>query len=59
MKKTIFISFDFDHDRRYAYLLAALAENPRFTIDFQNRTPGEIRSDDVGRVKAAFDQAHQ
>jgi hypothetical protein len=53
-KKKIFISFDYDHDRNYRYLLKALKENPQSEIDFEDLTPEEIQSDDVGRIKAAL-----
>jgi MTH538 TIR-like domain (DUF1863) len=54
--KHIFISFDWHHDRHYRYLLAALAKNPRFLIDFDDVTPSEIQSNDIGRIKAALTQ---
>lgn len=54
--KRIFISFDWHHDRHYRYLLSALAENPRFLIDFDDETPSEIQSNDIGRVKAVLTQ---
>lgn len=50
-KKKIFISFDYDHDRKYKYLLTALKENPRFDIEFIDKTPGEIQSSDINYVK--------
>ena len=53
-RKGIFISFDFDHARHYAYLLTALAKNPLFDIDFEDRTPREIRTIDISRVKAGL-----
>lgn len=54
-KKRIFISFDFDHDRcSYRYLLSALNGNTGSDIEFEDRTSRAIRSDDVGRVKAAL-----
>lgn len=53
-KKRIFISFDFDHDRSYRYLLSALNSNAGSDIEFEDRTSGAIRSSDVGRVKAAL-----
>ena len=52
--KRIFICFDFDNDRHYAYLLTALAQNPNFSLNFENRTPGEVQSTDVARIKAAL-----
>src|SRR4051794_20423574 len=54
--KRIFISFDYEHDRHYRYLLAALAKNPWFVLEFDDATPGEIQSTDIGRIKAALTQ---
>jgi hypothetical protein len=53
-KKKVFISFDYDNDRRYRYLLKALAENPGSQIEFEDLTPEEIQSYNVGRIKAAL-----
>lgn len=53
-KKRIFISFDFDHDRSYRYLPSALNSNIGSDIEFDDRTSKAIRSNDVGRVKAAL-----
>ncbi|MCK4824796.1 TIR domain-containing protein [bacterium] len=53
-KKRIFISFDYDHDRNYRYLLTALAANPRSDIDFADCTPEEIQSYDISRIKAVL-----
>ena len=52
--KRIFISFDYEHDKNYRYLLTALAKNPRFDIEFTDVTPEEIQSYDVGRIKAVL-----
>lgn len=52
--KKIFISFDFEHDRRYRYLLSALNENTDSKVAFEDFTPSEIQSNDVGRIKAAL-----
>lgn len=52
--KRIFISFDYDHDRRYRFLLLALAENPRSDIEFDDVTPEEIQSYDISRIKAVL-----
>ncbi len=54
MSKRVFISFDYDHDRNYRYLLNALVANPRSDLDFEDLTPEEIQSNDVGRIKAAL-----
>ncbi len=53
-RKRIFISFDYDHDRNFRYLLAALKENSQSPIDFEDITPSEIDTNDVGRVKAVL-----
>jgi hypothetical protein len=53
-KKKVFISFDYDNDRNYRYLLKALAENAGSEIEFEDLTPEEIQSYDVGRIKAAL-----
>jgi hypothetical protein len=56
MPKRIFISFDYDHDRHYRYLLSALRQNPRNDLTFDDYTPNAIESSDVGRVKAVLSQ---
>ena len=53
-KKRAFISFDYDHDRHYRYLLTALAENPQSAIEFDDVTPQEIQSYDIARIKAVL-----
>lgn len=54
--KSIFISFDYDHDRHYWYLLSALKENSSSAIKFIDVTPSEIDTDDISRVKAVLTQ---
>lgn len=54
MTKKIFISFDYDHDRNYRYLLSALAKNPRSDISFDDCTPEEIQSYDISRIKSVL-----
>ena len=51
-KKNVFISFDFDHDRDYRYLLKAFSANQDNEIQFTDSTPGAINTSDIGRVKA-------
>ena len=53
-KKRVFISFDYDHDRHYRYLLNALVANPSSDIDFDDCTPEEIQSEDISRIKAVL-----
>ena len=53
-KKKIFVSFDYDNDRRYKYILEAWHANPEFEFSFADATSREINSENVGRVKAAL-----
>jgi hypothetical protein len=52
--KKVFISFDWDNDRNYRNLLSAFSANPANDIVFEDSTPGEIDTSDVGRVKAVL-----
>ena len=54
MNKTVFISFDYDRDRRYRYLLGALNANNRFDLTFTDGTPREIQTNSISRVKAVL-----
>lgn len=54
MVKNIFISFDYENDRRYKNLLTALSENPRFTIKFNDRSSGEINSYNIPTIKGSL-----
>jgi hypothetical protein len=52
----VFVSFDYENDRRYKFLLEAWNENPQFQFTFADRSSREVQSNDVGRVKAAITQ---
>jgi hypothetical protein len=54
MKPTVFVSFDYDNDKHYKYLLEAWHSNPKFQFVFDDGTPSEIDSTNVGRIKAAL-----
>jgi len=54
MHHTVFVSFDYENDKHYKYLLEAWHKNPRFDYVFDDGTPEEINSLNVGRVKAAL-----
>lgn len=54
MADAVFVSFDYENDRHYKYLLEAWHAHPRFTFVFQDETPREIDSTNVGRIKAAL-----
>ena len=53
-KKKIFISFDYDHDKGYRYLLSALDANAGSDIEFEDYTPRDIQSSDISVIKAAL-----
>lgn len=53
-KNAVFVSFDYENDRHYKHLLEAWNANPRFAFIFQDETPREIDSQNVGRIKAAL-----
>ena len=50
----VFVSFDYDNDKHYKFLLEAWNENPKFQFVFDDGTPTEIDSNNVGRIKAAL-----
>jgi hypothetical protein len=54
MKPRVFVSFDYDNDKHYKFLLEAWHNNPKFEFVFDDATPGEIDSTNVGRIKAAL-----
>lgn len=53
-KDRVFVSFDWDNDRRYKHLLEAWDENDSFDFTFGDNTPQEIQSDDISKIKAAL-----
>ena len=55
-RKNVFVSFDYDNDKRYKYLLEAWDANPNFDFVFRDTTPGEINTNDIGRIKAGLTQ---
>lgn len=50
----IFISFKFNTDKHYRFLLSAWNNNPNNSIEFDDGTPSEINSWDFGRIKAVL-----
>lgn len=54
MKPKVFVSFDYDNDKHYKFLLEAWNANPKFEFVFNDATPQEIDSTNVGRIKAAL-----
>jgi hypothetical protein len=53
-RKRVFISFDYDYDRHYRYLLSALNANSSSDIEFEDVTPSEIQTSDIGRIKGVL-----
>jgi hypothetical protein len=53
-KKAIFISFDYENDKHYKFLLTALSANPRFEISFNDKSSSEIKSSEIPIVKAGL-----
>ena len=54
MVKKVFVSFDYTNDKHYKFLLQAWHANKEFDFRFDDASSGEIKSDDIGRVKAAL-----
>jgi len=54
MAKKIFVSFDYDKDRNYKYLLEAWDKNDKFDFTFADHSSQEIDSEEISRVKAAL-----
>jgi len=55
-KPRVFVSFDYENDKSYKFLLSAWNKNSRFQFTFQDKSSQEINTNDVGRVKAALTQ---
>jgi len=53
-KNKVFVSFDYDNDKHYKYLLEAWDANPDFDFVFSDKTPDEIDTTNIGRIKAAI-----
>lgn len=51
MNKRVFISFDYEDDAKYRNLLVAWSENEDINFKFDDRTPMEIQTDSVSKVK--------
>lgn len=52
--RKVFVSFDYDNDKQYKYMLEAWNANPHFDFVFSDVTPDEIDTYNVGRIKAAL-----
>jgi len=53
-KKKVFVSFDYENDKHYKFLLQAWDANPKFDFLFSDLSSNEINSWSVDRIKAAL-----
>ena len=53
-KRKIFVSFDFENDRNYKYLLEAWNGNSEFAFEFDDKSSREINSWNIATIKAAL-----
>lgn len=51
-KKKVFVSFDYEKDKQYYYLLKAWDANTDFEFSFSDYTSKEIKSDSIPVIKA-------
>jgi 3-deoxy-D-arabino-heptulosonate 7-phosphate (DAHP) synthase len=51
-KKKVFVSFDYEKDKQYYYLLKAWDANSNFEFSFSDYTSREIQNDSIPVVKA-------
>lgn len=52
--KKVFVSYDYDNDKHYRYLLSAWDANKSFDFTFDDHSTVAINSEDAGRIKAAI-----
>ena len=53
-KKKVFVSFDYDNDKNYKYLLNAWDANPSFDFYFSDLSSKEIKSWSIPTIKGAL-----
>lgn len=53
-KKKVFVSFDYENDKHYKFLLEAWDANPEFKFKFSDLSSEEINSWKISRIKAAL-----
>lgn len=54
MPKKVFVSFDYENDKHYKYLLEAWDKNKNMDFEFNDFSSGEINSNSISTVKAAL-----
>lgn len=50
----VFVSFDFENDRNYKYLLEAWSKSEKYHFEFDDKSSREINSWNIGVIKAAL-----
>ena len=53
-KKKVFVSFDYENDKRYKFLLEAWDKNKQFDFSFSDQSAREINSSNVSQVKGGL-----
>lgn len=53
-KKKVFVSFDYENDKRYKFLLEAWDKNKQFDFSFSDQSAREINSNNVSQVKGGL-----
>jgi hypothetical protein len=53
-KKKIFVSFDYEKDKHYKFLLQAWDKNPEFEFNFSDMSSQEINSWNISTVKSVL-----
>lgn len=53
-KKKVFVSFDYENDNYYKFLLEAWDANPEFDFYFSDLSSKEIKSNDIPTIKRAL-----
>ncbi len=54
MAKKVFVSFDYDNDKHYKFLMGAWNKNSNFDFVFDDHSSSEIQSWDIPIVKAGL-----
>lgn len=54
MAKKVFVSFDYDNDKHFKFLMSAWSKNPQFDFVFDDHSSKEIQSWNIPTVKAGL-----
>lgn len=58
-KKKVCVSFDFEHDKSYYYLLEAWNSNPNIDFSINDCTPSEIQSESISKIKQRWTRGYK